>query len=282
MYDLHVHTTCSDGKYSKLELLKKMNDRGFECVSFTDHNYFSNDCNLLNTLYYNQYLKQQNVELINGVELDIKEYPRLHILGYDIKNSDLLENVLTAKALENKEICKLIVKKIHQYYNIMIPFEKLEQIAFNTFVTKNIIVQWLIDNGFAKNVYEAGMLYTSKYSPCYEERSSLNLQEAIDLIKKCGGIPIMAHPSSIKYDDKKLVKFVSYLKDLGIEGIEVFNADKTSENELLLFLKIAEKLGLLMTSGSDFHREEETKVLGVDNNYSNSFIKLVRERKHEL
>ena len=126
------------------------------------------------------------------------------------------------------------------------------------------------------------MLYTSKYSPCYEERSSLNLQEAIDLIKKCGGIPIMAHPSSIKYDDKKLVKFVSYLKDLGIEGIEVFNADKTSENELLLFLKIAEKLGLLMTSGSDFHREEETKVLGVDNNYSNSFIKLVRERKHEL
>ena len=109
MYDLHIHTTCSDGKYSRLELLKKLNDSSFEWVAFADHNYFDDDCKILNEIYSKMYLKQQKINLINAVELDIMEYPRLHILGYDIKEPDLLIKSLTIKALENKEICKKIV-----------------------------------------------------------------------------------------------------------------------------------------------------------------------------
>lgn len=279
MYDLHIHTTCSDGKYSRLELLKKLNDSSFEWVAFADHNYFDDDCKILNEIYSKMYLKQQKINLINAVELDIMEYPRLHILGYDIKEPDLLIKSLTIKALENKEICKKIVNKIKQYYGIDIPFCELEKRAFNGNVTKNIIVQWLIDNEYVKNVFEAGMLYTSEYSPCYEKRSTLKLEEAMELIKKCNGIPIMAHPSSMKFSDDQLFDFIIYLKNIGLEGIEVFNADKTKKEQLLYYLQIAKKLNLLTTSGSDFHREEETKVLGVNNEYSNNFIKLVKERR---
>lgn len=279
MYDLHIHTTCSDGKYSRLELLKKLNDNDFEWIAFADHNYFDDDCEILNKAYSKMYLKQQKINLINAVELDIMEYPRLHILGYDIKKPDLLVESLRIKALENKEICKKIVNKIKQYYDIEIPFCELEKMAFNGNVTKNIIVQWLIDNGYAKSVFEAGMLYTSKYSPCYEKRSTLGLEEAISLIQKCNGIPIMAHPSSMKLSDNQLFNFITYLKEIGVKGIEVFNVDKTTEEQLLYYLQIAEKLNLLTTSGSDFHREEETKILGVNNEYSKSFIKLVKERQ---
>lgn len=279
MYDLHIHTTCSDGKYSRLELLKKLNDSSFEWVAFADHNYFADDCKILNEEYSKVYLKQQKINLINAVELDIMEYPRLHILGYDIKEPYLLIKSLAIKALENKEICKKIVNKIKQYYGIDIPFYELEKRAFNGNVTKNIIVQWLIDNEYAKNVFEAGMLYTSEYSPCYEKRSTLKLEEAMELIKKCNGIPIMAHPSSMKFSDNQLFDFIIYLKNIGLEGIEVFNADKTKKEQLLYYLQIAKKLNLLTTSGSDFHREEETKNLGVNNEYSNNFIKLVKERR---
>lgn len=38
-YDLHIHSSCSDGKYSKLELLRYFNENNFEVVSFADHNY---------------------------------------------------------------------------------------------------------------------------------------------------------------------------------------------------------------------------------------------------
>ena len=76
-----------------------------------------------------------------------------------------------------------------------------------------------------------------------------------------------------------LFDFIIYLKNIGLEGIEVFNADKTKKEQLLYYLQIAKKLNLLTTSGSDFHREEETKILGVNNEYSNNFIKLVKERR---
>lgn len=279
MYDLHIHTTCSDGKYTRLELLKIMNDKNFDWASFVDHNYFINDSKNLNIKYHLKYFEKQMVNLITAVELDVKEYPRLHIIGYDIKNSISLEQILSVKALENKEICKKIVNNIKEYYGIEIPFVELEKKAFNGNVTKNIIVQWLIDNKYAKSIYEAGKLYTSEYSPCYEKRSTLKLEEAIDLITKCDGIPVMAHPSSMKLSNKDLFEFIIFLKNLGVKGIEVFNADKTTEIQLMYYLEIAEKLDLLMTSGSDFHREEETKILGVDNEYSNNFIKLVKERR---
>ena len=278
MYDLHIHTTCSDGKYSRLELLKKMNDRNFCYACFTDHNYFDEDIDYLNLQYYQQFLTKQNIYLINGVELDVQEYPRLHILGYDIRKPKKLKDILIKKAQENSEICKKIIEKIKHYYEIEIPFIELEQKAFKKNVTKNIIVQWLID-GYAKNVYEAGMLYTSEYSPCYERKSTLKLEETLSLISDCDGIPVMAHPSSLKLNDEELLKFIIYLRELGIKGIEVFNADKTNNTQLMYYLKIAQQLDLLTTSGSDFHREEETKILGVNNNYSERFMKLVKERR---
>lgn len=279
MYDLHVHSTCSDGKYERIELLKKMNDQKFEYCSFADHNYFSNDLVTLNDLYFIKYGQKQNIDLINCVELDIAEYPRLHILGYDIKQSKKLENILIDLALENKKICRKIVDKIYKYYGIQIPFQELEQMSFMSNVTKNIIVQWLIEHGYAKNLYESGMLYTSEYSPCYEKRATLDLKTAIKLINDCDGLAVMAHPSSMKLKEEELYDFIIYLQKLGIIGIEVYNADKTSECQLNSYLNIAKNLNLLTTSGSDFHREEETKILGVDNCYSKKFIKLVKERR---
>lgn len=279
MYDLHIHSTCSDGKYTRIELLKIMNEKKFKWASFTDHNYFIDDVSLLNKQYYNFFSKNQGVELINGIEFDVEEYPRLHILGYDIKKSEQLMDILMTMALENKEICRRIVNKIKLYYGINIPFDELENRAYNQNVTKSIIVQWLIDNKYAKNVYEAGMLYTSQYSQCYEKKYALKLNEIIDLIIKSEGIPIMAHPSSIKLGKRELLEFIQYLKNIGIKGVEVFNADKTDEEQLKYYIELSNKFELLMTSGSDFHREEETKILGVENHYSNDFIKLIKERR---
>lgn len=279
MYDLHIHSTCSDGKYSRVELLKKMNDEDYKFCSFADHNYYSNDINSLNDAYFNLYGKKQNVELINCVELDITEYPRLHILGYDIKQSSKIEERLTNLAIKNKEICKKIVNNIYKNYSIYIPFDELEQMSYMSNVTKNIIVQWLIEHGYAKNLYEAGMLYTSQYSPCYEKRATLSLENAINLINECDGIAVMAHPSSMKFKEEELYRFVTYLQQIGIKGLEVYNADKTNSSQLEINLNIGNNLNLLTTSGSDFHREEETKILGVDNCYSEKFLKLIKERR---
>ena len=278
-YDLHVHTTCSDGKYSRLEMLKKANDSRLRYICFTDHNYINDDIEKLNKDYSEKYNTLQRVEMFNAIELDIEEYSRLHILGYDLKKINIIEKRLNELEKENTDICKKIVKKINQYYSIDIQFNELANNTRNGVVTKKVIEQWLINNGYASGIYDAGIKYTSRYSPCYVKRSKLGLEEAIDLIRKSNGLIFVAHPSSLKMQDDELYKFIKKLKEMGLDGIEVFNADKTNEKQIKLYRSIANKFGLLQSSGSDFHRESETPIFGVDNEYSNDFIKILKRRK---
>ncbi len=276
LYDLHIHTTCSDGKYKRIELLKKMNDLGFKYACFSDHNYLTDDIDLLNSEYSNIYGDEQKVEMFSATELDIVEYSRLHILGYGIEHIDVVKKVLDKYLNENTEICKTLVKNIYNQYGIEISFDQLIEYTETGNVNKNIIVQWLIDNGYANSVYDAGMRFTSKYSPCYVERSRLKLADSFDLIKNNGGLIVMAHPSSMKMNNDDLEEFVKVLKEKGLDGIEVFNADKTTQEQLNFYRQLAKKYQLFETSGSDFHRESTTPIFGVNNDYSNSFIKKLK------
>lgn len=278
-YDLHVHTTCSDGKYDRLELLKKADDLDFHYLCFADHNYIANDINKLVFDFKSKYDYTSSVKLFLSTELDIEEYPNLHILGYDMKDISNLEQELKQIEFENTEICKELIKKIYYQYGIVIPVEDLENMTINGNITKNIVVQWLIDNKYAKNVYEAGMKFTSKYSPCYVKRSNLKLEQAFSLVKDSGGFLVMAHPSSLKLSNDELYKFVKKLKEKGLDGIEVFNADKTSFSQLRYYCELAKTFDLFQTSGSDFHRETKTSIFGVDNTYSDSFVKMLEKRR---
>ena len=277
-YDLHMHSDCSDGKYTRLELLKKMNELEFKYASFCDHNYISDDIDEINEKYKREYSEKQKVKMILGTEFDIQEYSRLHILGYDMKNIEIMQQILNKFEKENTEICLELLKKIRSYYGIDIPFEELTKYTKNGNVTKNVVVQWLIDNNYADSVYDAGMRFTSKYSPCYVERSRLKLKDVIELIKESDGLAVMAHPSSMEMDDIELDLFIKKLCNFGLDGIEVYNADKTNENQRLFYQSIADKYNLFATSGSDFHNEAETPVFGVDNEYSNKFLKVLKRR----
>ncbi len=277
LYDLHIHTTCSDGKYRRIELLRRMNDLGFRYACFSDHNYLIDDINYLNVEYKKIYNENQRVEVFLATELDIEEYSGLHILGYDFKNVSPVVRVLERYLKENTEICRDLINKIYNQYGIEIPFNELINYTENGNVTKNIVVQWLIDNDYANSVYDAGMRFTSRYSPCYVERSRLKLLEAFDLIKNNGGKIVMAHPASMKMDNIELEKFIVQLKAKGLDGIEVYNADKTNQEQLLFYRQLAKKYRLFETSGSDFHRESLTPIFGVNNSYSNSFIKGLRK-----
>lgn len=276
LYDLHIHSTCSDGKYRRIELLKMMNDLNFQYACFSDHNYIAKDIDILNDEYKNTYNTIQKVQLFSATELDIEEYSRLHILGYGFKNISAVEETLKKYEIENTEICRELVRKINQQYGIEIPFEELKKYTEQGNVTKNVVVQWLIDNKYATSVYDAGLKYTSKYSPCYVERSRLKLIDAFDLIKTNGGFIVMAHPSSMKMDNDELDVFIKCLTDKGLDGIEVYNADKTSQEQLQFYRELAAKYGLLETSGSDFHRETTTPIFGVYNEYSTEFIKKMK------
>lgn len=273
IYDLHIHTTCSDGKYSKLQLLKYFNDKKYEVISFTDHNYIESNSNI-NEQYFLKYGEKQDVHIIDGIEFDVEENSFLHILGYGIKNIDLINEKMKYVKDENTKISIKIIENIYNKYKISIPIEELK--IKNSFISKSDITAWLIKNGYAKDYYEAGYLYTSKYSPCYEKRFSLPMNEVIDLIKKTGGISVFAHPYSINYSNENLKKMILKMIDFGLEGIEINNLDKTTKEQIVILKQFAKELNLLKSSGSDFHNEVSTPKIGLNDNESKKLIKKLR------
>lgn len=273
IYDLHIHSNKSDGKYDRYKLIKHFINNNFKYVSFTDHNYISD----LNE--YNEFIKQQektDLRLINGIEFDVNNFRRMHILGYDIKDIKKVSKVLNELTNENIEICKRLIINLREKYNFDISIEDL--INRNKPISKASIRDVLVEKGYAENNFMAGNLYTGKNSYKYEKSKSLDYEDIIKLIKESGGISVLAHPSTLELSDDQLYELVYKLKELGLDGIEVLNTSKTSSREFDLYTSIASKYNLLQSCGSDFHNEIYTPNLGIENNTSNKLIYKLERR----
>ena len=272
IYDLHIHTTKSDGKYDRYKLLKYFIDNDYKYISFTDHNYIS-DIENLNTFIKDN---NSNLILINGIEFDVSNYKDMHLLGYDIKNIEKVKEEIEKIEKENKEICKRLIVNLKNKYGFDISYEELEEREMQ--ISKGSIRKILVEKGYAENHLIAGDLYTGKNSYKYEQTKSLTYEDVIKLIKENGGIAVLAHPTTLKLDDQSLIEFIKKLKELGLDGIEVLNASKTDKRQLELYRNIAKVLDLLESCGSDFHNEEYTKTLGIENEISKKLIYKIKER----
>ena len=103
-----------------------------------------------------------------------------------------------------------------------------------------------------KNKHEAFSQYLSEGRPAYAPKRKLAPLACIDLIIEAGGIPVIAHPFSVKLKRKEFHGAVAELAEYGLEGLEVYytQSQPSLENQML---KVVKKLGLVATGGSDFH-----------------------------
>ena len=95
-YDLHIHTTISDGKYDKVRLLHYCNQNNIEVVSFADHNIFDDYSEKIDTDYFKTYGKKSKVYVIDASELDIIDISQFHLLAYDMKHNEELKKYIPA------------------------------------------------------------------------------------------------------------------------------------------------------------------------------------------
>ena len=82
------------------------------------------------------------------------------------------------------------------------------------------------------------------------------------MIKRAGGIPILAHPCRIKMNRESLEKFILKLKSYGLKGIEAIYLNSSRE-ERDFFLSLARKRNLFITAGSDWHAYSDNYDPGV-------------------
>jgi 3',5'-nucleoside bisphosphate phosphatase len=240
--DLHIHSNFSDGLLSPEEIVRKAKDAGLTVISITDHDTVDGISSAIAEG------EKIGVKVIPGIEFstDIPE-GEIHILGYffDYKAKWLKELLQKIRDDRQNRIHKIVDKLKENGININA--QEILDLAKGGSAGRPHVARMLIQKGIVKNIPEAFNRYLVNGAPAYVPHFRLTPVEAVQSIVKAGGIPVFAHPAVSNTDG-----MIPELMAEGLAGIEVFYG-KNSDSQVKHYKALAEKYGLLMTGGSDFH-----------------------------
>lgn len=249
--DLHIHTNYSDGVFSPEKVVDAALDADLDVIALTDHD------NVLSFNIAQDYIKQleqqgkKTIKVIQGIEVNtIYKSSEIHVLGYfmDVENSDfknLIKVQQQARVKQTKEIIHLLNKK----EGIKIMFEDIKkQVAEGGSIGRPHIAKAITAVGGVSSVIEAYAKYINDNSPVYVQRKTISPHDAVEIIYDAGGIPVIAHPHDLENAQELIQELMNY----GLRGIEAYHR-KHSPAIVEYFSSMAEKLGLIVTGGSDFH-----------------------------
>ena len=256
-FDLHLHSNNSDGSDTPQELLQKVLDANIEIFALTDHDTVAGISPMKSIV-------PSNVKFIPGIELTSKSKGiKCHILGYNIdeNNSALLELIEKGKQLRKIKL-ETRIKYLKDAWNIELTKKELDWLYSRNSVVKTHIANVLVDRGLAKDNIEAMKKYLEG---CKTGNTRFDGEEAINAIKISGGIPVWAHPLGGEGEEHlEKEEFLSRLKtmiDCGIQGLECYYSRYT-DSEIEFLKDCANKNGLYITGGSDYHGTNKTVILG--------------------
>ncbi len=247
MIDLHVHSTFSDGSMSPSELVQYAYRLKLSALAITDHDTVEGVEEAINAG------NQLGIEVVSGIELSIKHgESAVHLLGYLFSPSDnamliALHRLQTARLERNKVILANLTR-----LGVDIDMQELEKISCHGQSGRPHIAQLLMQKGVVKNIDEAFDRYLARGGLAYAPRAVLQAEEAIRMIKRAGGVAVLAHPQQLEKSGKDVNCMISKLKTAGLDGVEVYYPTHSRQFKKKL-LAMAKKLDLLVTGGSDYH-----------------------------
>lgn len=256
--DLHVHSTASDGRFSPQELVSMAAGSGLEIIAITDHDSLEGSAPALKTAK-----AFPSLTVIPGVEVSTDvPHGEVHILGYFLDGSDpeLKEALEKLRNSRRVRAQKMLVKL--DSLDIRIEWERVQEIAGAGSIGRPHIAQAMLEQGYVFSLKEAFTKYIGREGPAYVEREKMTPPQAVELIVRAKGLPVLAHPADID----NLEELIPDLQKVGLVGLESYY--NNYPRKLMRHLaSLAHKYGLIATGGSDYHGLEgigETPLGGVN------------------
>jgi predicted metal-dependent phosphoesterase TrpH len=249
--DLHMHSRFSDGALTVSELIDLAAVRRISCISITDHDNFD--------AYESgkDLAEERGIEFIPGIEISAVHKGRdIHILGYFIDVNNLALNLEMREQAKNRITrVKQILKKLHRM-GMPISLEKVMSKAGGGVIGRPHIAMAMVEEEYVNSFHEAFAKYLSEEGGAYIEKRGLSVEEAIQLIRRSGGISVLAHPYKSRCDD-----LIPTLVECGLGGIETYVSNQKGAVGRQ-YRDIAKHYGLVCSGGSDFHHEHTVPILG--------------------
>ena len=224
--DLHVHSVNSDGTESAEAIIESSIELQLEAICISDHEYLT------------KVPEQSNIEIIQGVEISVSwnlldktnKFGGTHLLVYFLSE----ESPLDKKLLELRD------KKIKRNYSIIDNLEEFE-IYIDKKDLDNLetkvpgrphIADLMVKKNYVSNISEAFSKYLGNGKISGIDNHQLGIEEIIHLAKSSKSLVFLAHPHTLmsnklysksdNWIDNKFHSYIQELKDMGIDGIEVY------------------------------------------------------------
>lgn len=244
--DLHTHSTASDGTMQPEELVRAARKAGLSAIALTDHDTMDGLPEALETGV------KTGVEVIPGCELSVHtEVGVLHIVGlwvdpYSYKLKKSFDEIRARRNSRNEGMVTNLRK-----LGMDITMEDLHAEGSGT-IGRPHMARIMLSRGYVKDFEEAFQDYLGKNGKAYIPKNNITAEEAFELLHSNDATPILAHPYLVSSDEEILESEIRRLKDLGLEGIEVYYSSHTIEMTGFI-KKMAKKYNLQASGGSDFH-----------------------------
>jgi len=238
--DFHSHTFESDGSLSPADLAGRMRDRGVRIFSITDHD----------TTRAYAGLEVDFATVVRGIEINTTwEDNEVHVLGYNVPLAD--DSLLGRTIAENRAFRRArfshMIAGVNAAGYTLDESEVLAESEGSDALGRPHIAKALVRSGQIKDVDTAFRDLLSRGKPGYAPSNYITPARAITVIRESGGVPVLAHPGRLKD-----IAVVDELAEAGLAGLEVFYPAHDA-SQRAHFRALAERHGLVMTAGSDFH-----------------------------
>jgi 3',5'-nucleoside bisphosphate phosphatase len=254
-YDLHCHSTLSDGLLTPSEVVRRAAERGVAVLALTDHD------EVAGLAEARVAAREAGVQFIEGSELSVTWRDHtVHIvaLGVDPENSLLangLETVRTTRDARARRIAQsLAASGIPDALEGALAYVTSERLISRTHFARH-----LIDAGHARDMKEAFKRFLTTGKPGYVPHAWATLSDAVGWIHAAGGQAVIAHPGRYKLTNVELRALINEFRDLGGDALEVVSPSHTPA-QYTEFAALARAFGLKGSCGTDFHGPGESRL----------------------
>ncbi len=252
--DLHVHSTASDGTFTPTEIVDIAMDYRLRAMALTDHDTIDGIAECKNAA------DKVGLEFIPGVELSTDYHGKeLHVVGLyiDTENTELCDKLKAFVKERNDRNIRMANLLEAEGFKITVP-DIVEKYGDGV-ITRAHFAKYLVDTNQVKDKKTVFSKYLGDKCRCFVDRELNPTVEAIKLIKRAGGIAILAHPVLYKYNKEHLIDILGEFKEAGLDGMEAVYSTNSPGDERL-YRKICEELNLLKSGGSDFHGANKPEI----------------------
>ncbi|MBG7601863.1 MAG: PHP domain-containing protein [Gammaproteobacteria bacterium] len=252
IYDLHSHSTASDGTLTPTQLVQRAHEAGVSVLALTDHD------STEGITEAQQAASMCDLQLVPGAEISVTWTGRtIHIVALGINpHSPSLQQGLK-KLVEFRHWRAEEIGRKLELKGIGGAYEAARTLSNGTLISRTHFARFLVEQGRAKDMRAVFRHYLVKGKPGHVHGEWASLDEAVGWIREAGGQAVIAHPARYRLTRTKLRKLIRDFRDAGGAALEVVSGSH-SVDEAFTMAAHAKDYELLSSAGSDFHSPEQS------------------------